>query len=108
MALVSDKDKAALIAEAMDPKKVTLTCGTHSYAYGGKLPPNFKCKKCIFTMFLGLIANTPPDKRQDQVEMLEEVVHKMVEAKDQGQYADFFKRPEVYVNDKRIGVPTVN
>lgn len=108
MSFITDKDKAALIAEALDPKKVTLTCGVHHYAYGGKLPPNFKCKKCMFTMFLGLIANTPPDKRQDQVEMLEEVIHKMIEAKGQDQYKDFFKHPEVYVNDKRIGVPKVN
>lgn len=107
MSIISQKDKDALIAEAMDPKKVTLTCGLHHYVYGGKLPPNFKCKRCLFTMFLGLVANTPPDQRQDRVEMLEEVVHKLIEAKDQKQYEQFFKHPEVYVNDKRIGVPKV-
>ena len=56
------------------------------------------------TMFMGLVANTPPDQRQDRVEMLEELVHKMIESKDQAQYQDFFRRPEVYVNDKRVGV----
>lgn len=106
MSLISKKDQEQLIAEAMDPKKVTLTCGVHHYVYGGKLKPNFTCKRCIFTMFLGLIANTPPDKRQDQVEMLEEVIHKMIEAKDEAMYQDFFRRPEVYVNDKRVGVST--
>lgn len=108
MSFISEKDKAALIAEAMDPQKVTLTCGKHHFVYGGKLKPNFKCKRCMFTLFLGLIANTPPDRRQDQVEMLEETIHKLIESSKEGQYLDFFNRPEVYVNDKRIGVPKVN
>jgi hypothetical protein len=106
MSFISEKDKAALLAEVLDPNKVTLTCGTHHYAYstGGKLKPNFKCKKCLFVMYMGLLANTPPDKRQDQMEMLEETVHGLVEAKQSGKLAEFFKHPEVYVNDKRIGV----
>jgi hypothetical protein len=108
MSVLSDKDKAALISEAMDPKKVTLTCGIHHFAYGGKLKPNFKCKRCLFTLFMGLIANTPPDKRQEQLEMLEFTVHELIEAKQSGKLQDFFKHPEVYVNDKRIGVPKVN
>ena len=70
MSILSKKDQEALISEALDPTKVTLTCGTHTYAYGGKTPPNFKCKRCLFTMFMGLIANTPPDKRKEQMEML--------------------------------------
>lgn len=108
MAIISEKDKAQLIAEAMDPKKVTLTCGKHHYAYGGKLKPNFKCKRCMFTMFMGLIANTPPDKRLDQMEMLEDTVHALMEAKNSGKMEDFFAHPEIYVNDQRIGVPKVN
>lgn len=110
MALVSAKDKAALIAEAMDPRKVTLTCGQHSYAYGGKIKPNFKCKRCLFTMFMGLVVNTPPDQRKDVIDMLEAEVHSMIEMSKSSdkKLQDFFKHPEVYVNDKRIGVPKVN
>ena len=108
MSIISEKDKAALISEALDPTKITLTCGQHHYAYGGKIKPNFKCKRCIFTMFMGLIANTPPDKRQDQLEMLEFTVHELIEAKKSGKMQDFFKHPEVYVDGKQIGVPKVN
>ena len=110
MAIISEKDKAKLISEAMDPQKITLTCGTHSYAYGGKLKPNFKCKKCMFTMFIGLIANTPPDQRKEMMDMLEAEVHSMIEMSKSGdaKLQDFFKHPEVYVNDKRIGVSKVN
>jgi hypothetical protein len=108
MAIISEKDKQQLIAEALDPRKVTLTCGIHHYAYGGKLKPNFKCKRCMFTMFMGLIANTPPDKRQEQMEMLEYSVHELIDLEKSGKMPEFFKHPEVYVNDKRIGTPKVN
>ena len=110
MAILSKKDQEQLLSEAMDPRKVTLTCGLHSYAYGGKTPPNFKCKRCLFTMFMGLVANTPPADRKDVMDMLEAEVHSMIEMSKSGdaKMQDFFKHPEVYVNDKRIGVPKVN
>jgi hypothetical protein len=110
MSVLTEKDKAQLIAEAMDPHKVTLTCGQHSYAYGGKTRPNFKCKRCMFTMFMGLVANTPPDNRKEVMDMLEAEVHSMIEMSksNDAKLQDFFKHPEVYVNDKRIGVPKVN
>lgn len=108
MSILPKKDQEKLISEALDPKKVTLTCGLHHYAYGGKLKPNFKCKRCMFTMFLGLIANTPPDQRQDRAEELEMLIHRMIECKDEVQYQEFFKHPEVYVNDKRVGTEKVN
>jgi hypothetical protein len=105
--VLSKKDMEDLISEALDPKKVVLTCGQHHYVYGRRTKPNFKCKRCMFTMFFGLIANTPPDKRQDQLEMLEYSVHQLLEAKNRGELQDFFKHPEVYLNSKRIGVPTM-
>jgi|ERR1035437_352427 hypothetical protein len=110
MAIISEKDRAALLAEVMDPHKVTLTCGLHHYAYGGTAKPNFKCKRCMFTMFMGLVANTPPDSRKDVMDMLEAEVHSMIEMSNSSdlKLQDFFKHPEVYVNDKRIGVPKVN
>jgi hypothetical protein len=108
MSIISEKDKQQLLSEALDPTKITLTCGQHAYAYGGSVSPNFKCKKCLFTMFIGLLANTPPEKRMEQMEMLEFSVHELIEAKQSGKMEDFFARPEVYVNGKQIGVPKVN
>jgi hypothetical protein len=110
MAILSKKDQADIISLAMDPQKVTLTCGIHHFAYGGKTKPNFKCKRCMFTLFMGLVANTPPDSQKDVVEMLEAEVHSMIEMSksNDGKLQDFFKHPEVYVNEKRIGVPKVN
>jgi len=57
---------------------------------------------------MGLIANTPPDKRKEQMEMLEFTINELIEAKKSGKMQDFFKHPEVYVGGKQIGVPKVN
>ena len=111
MSIISAKDKAALISEAMDPQKVTLICSTHNFAYGSKgTKPNFKCKRCLFTMFMGLVANTPPENRKEVMDMLEAEVHSMIEMSKSSdpKLQDFFAHPEVYVNGERIGVPKVN
>lgn len=103
MALLSQKDRDQLVSEALDPKKVTLTCGIHHYAYGGRLKPNFKCKQCMMVCFMGLIANTPPEKRKEQMEMLEYSVHELIDLEKKGQLPELLKHPEVYINGKRLG-----
>ncbi len=49
--------------------------------------------------FMGLIANTPPDRRQDTAEMLEYTIHKLIEAEKRGEIdkMTLFKRPEVNI-----------
>jgi hypothetical protein len=104
MSLFSRKDAEKLASEALDPEKVVLTCGIHNWSYGLKLngqpvPPVFKCKQCQMVSFMGLLANTPADKRQETVEMLEYTVNKLIEAERRGEIdkTTLFKRPEVSV-----------
>jgi len=105
MSLFARKDVDKLISEALDPNKVILTCGIHQWSYGMKnkygkpVPPNFKCKQCQMVSFMGLLANTPPEKRQEVVEMLEYSVHKLIEAEKHGDIDKFtlFNRPEVSI-----------
>ena len=105
MSLYSKRDAEKLASEALDPQKVHLTCGIHQWSYGSKnkhgqtIPPVFKCKQCMMVSFMGLIANTPPDKRQETVEMLEYSVHKLIEAEKRGEIdkMTLFKRPEVSI-----------
>ncbi len=105
MSLYSKRDAEKLAAEALDPQKVHLTCGIHQWSYGQKnkqgapVPPNFKCKQCQMVSFMGLLANTPPDRRQETVEMLEYTVHKLIEAEKRGEIdkMTLFKRPEVNI-----------
>jgi len=49
--------------------------------------------------FMGLLANTPPDRRQETVEMLEYSIHKLIEAEKRGELdkTTLFKRPEVSI-----------
>jgi hypothetical protein len=105
MSLFSKRDIDKMISEALDPNKVLLQCGIHKWVYGMKdkigrsVPPNFKCKQCTMVSFMGLLANTPPDRRQETVEMLEYSIHKLIEAEKRGEIdkMTLFKRPEVSI-----------
>lgn len=98
--LVKDK----VVGEVFDKEKVVLTCGKHKFSYGMKRPPVFGCKDCQMVLFVGLLANTPRDKWQETVEMLEYSVHHLVEQDEKGELIkeEFLKRPEVWINDKKV------
>ena len=97
---LTDSDKAKLLSEVMDPSKVVLTCPIHNWVYGTKRPPNYKCKQCWMASFMGLLANTPPNRRLEVLEMLEYRVHKLVEADKKGEIdrIKLFARPEVTIS----------
>ena len=105
MSLFERKDAEKLASEALDPQKVILTCGIHNWSYGLKdrfgkpVPPNFKCRQCTMVSFMGLLANSPPDKRIEIVEMLEYTIHKLIEAEKRGEIdkKTLFNRPEVSI-----------
>lgn len=104
MSLFSRRDAEKLAAEALDPNKVLLTCGIHQWSYGQKrngrpVPPTFKCKQCMMVTFMGLIANTPADKRAETMEMLEYSVNHLIEAEKRGEIdkMTLFQRPEVSI-----------
>lgn len=102
--MLSAKERAEVLAEALDKDKVNLVCGLHGYVYGSKNPPVFKCARCMMVTFMGLIVNTPPSKRQETLEMLEYSTHKLVEAEKRGELDEMKlrKHPKVFVNDKAI------
>lgn len=108
--MLTQKQKENVISGALDKDKVTLVCEQHQHVYGSKnadgspKKPVFGCKQCMFVEYLGLIVNTPEDKRQETLEMLEYSAHKMIEAEKRGEIdkMKLFKHPKVYVNDKRI------
>jgi hypothetical protein len=93
-----------LIDEALDPERVVLTCGIHNISYSRTMKPNFKCKQCLMVMFMGLLANTAPERRLETVEMLEASIHHLIEADKRGEidHKKLLARPEIYINDKRI------
>jgi hypothetical protein len=80
--------------------KVILTCKKHAYSYGTKKPPVFNCRDCTMVSFVGLMCNTPPEKRQETLEMLEYSVNKLIEADRKGELRKqkFLARPEVTIS----------
>ena len=107
--LFTPRDAEKLAAECLDPQKVILTCGIHNWSYGQQrngspVPPIFNCKQCQMVSFMGLLANTPPEKRQETVEMLEYSVHHMIEAEKRGEIDKntLFRRPEVQIEKEKI------
>jgi hypothetical protein len=105
MSLFTRRDAEKLAQEALDPEKVILTCGIHQWSYGQRnklgepVPPHFNCRQCEMVSFMGLLSNTPPDRRQETVEMLEYSIHKLIEAEKRGEInkETLFKRPEVSI-----------
>lgn len=98
---LTDVDKAKLIAETADSEKIVLVCGQHRFAYNprSKRAPVFGCKQCWMVQFTGLLANTPPNKRDEVLEMLEYSVHKLIEADKNGTIdrIKLLSRPEVSI-----------
>lgn len=96
---VSDHEKRKLLDEALDPNKVVLQCGIHHWTYGTKRPPTPGCKQCWFASFMGLLANTPPNRRLEVLDMLEYSIHHLIEADEEGRIdrIKLFNRPEVKI-----------
>ena len=96
---LTETDKQKMLDEMLDPQKVVLTCGIHNWSYGSKKPPVFKCPECWKASFIGLIANTPPNRRLEVMEMLEYSIHKLVEADKNGTIdrIKLFNHPKVSI-----------
>jgi hypothetical protein len=79
--------------------KVTLTCGKHNYVAARKranatvaIPPNTHgCKDCWMVYYVTDLALTPPGKRQERVDELEEVIHHAIEFEQKGQFGKDFE-----------------
>ena len=87
-------------ASVLDPKeKVVLVCGKHKHAYRDGKPPVFKCKDCWMVEYVGLLCNTPKERWDETIEMLEYSIHHMVEAEKRGELntQQLYKHPLVSV-----------
>ena len=79
--------------------KVVLVCHKHKHAYGSKKPFDFSCPDCWMVEYVGLFCNTPQERWDEMLEMLEYSVNHLVEAEKNGtlQQQDFMKHPEVKI-----------
>lgn len=98
------KDQKDILSECTDKNKFVLVCSRHGRAYGAKRPPVPGCKECYMVDFVGLVANTPPEKREEIVEMLEFSVRSLIQAERDGILTKqtFFKHPQVTIEKNAI------
>jgi len=99
--LLSKESIEKMAADVLDPsQKVVLVCGKHKHAYRDGKPPVFKCKDCWMVEFVGLFCNTPRERWDETLEMLEYSINHMVEAEKNGtlQQQKFLRHPEVEFN----------
>ena len=87
---LSPQQQRELVAEAFDPKRVTLYCAPHSY-FGPikgrpEIIPAEGCVDCLKIYFIHELSQCPPDKREEKLSEIEEVMHKVVELVERGQW----------------------
>lgn len=99
MSILSAQDKAEILSSFTDKDMVLLHCPKHHFFYGQKRQPTPGCKDCILASFVGLLANTPPSRHKEVVEMLEYSVHHIKEAADRGdlKFDTLFDHPHVTI-----------
>lgn len=87
---LSEHDKTDMLMEVLDPNKVTLRCGRHEYFGPVKgfpeKQPAVGCPDCWRVFYVHELASTPPDKRNEKLSELEEVLHNVVELVEKGKW----------------------
>jgi hypothetical protein len=81
-------------------ERTQLVCGKHGYMPLKKrangtvaIPPNTRgCKECWLAYYAADLALTPPGKRQERLDELEEVIHHAIEYEQRGRF-DFEADP---------------
>lgn len=73
------EEQKKILSELDDDRKVILFCPIHKYTAGAGQVPTMGCKTCAEMDWKYRFAVVPPHKRQEAVELMYEVVRKMVE-----------------------------
>lgn len=90
--MYSETEKQKFLEDLLDPDKVQVYCKDHMYfgpiKIGGigshSARPGKGCAKCWFVYYLVDLARTPANQRQERLDELEEVIHHVVEAVENG------------------------
>jgi len=104
MNILSAKDKEEILKTFVDKDQVMFHCPKHNFFYGEKRQPTPGCKDCIMVSFVGLLANTPPSRHKEVVEMLEYSVHHLLEASQRGEltFDTMFDHPHVTIEQGQL------
>lgn len=110
--MLSEKDKAQLTDEKLDPRRLNLVCPLHNY-YGPigrndqfqgarivpirmREHPALGCPNCIKIFYVFDVLSVPPSERAQRFEELEEVMSKMIEQAEKGNFTfEAFRHPVI-------------
>jgi hypothetical protein len=85
---LTERQQKELVQEAFDPERVKFYCAKHIYFGPVKnrpeVVPGLGCPDCWKIFFIHEMATTPPDKRQEKLDEIEEVLNHMVEMVEKG------------------------
>src|SRR2546426_1384083 len=96
MSKYTQAEQEQILSELLDPKRITVMCGLHSYIPARGTIPTEGCKQCWIAYYIDQMAQTPPHLREQRLEELESLVSKMVELKEQGKFdINLFERPTI-------------
>lgn len=72
------------VMNALDPKKVVLTCGLHNYVPGRDVRRHTGCAKCIMCDFVYMFARVPPERQREELDRFEGLIRSMCELDSEG------------------------
>lgn len=79
-----------ILEEVFDPRRVTLVCQKHQYFGPVKgrpeLMPTLGCVDCWKIFYISELTSTPPDKREEKLAEIEEVMRDVVQLVEQGKF----------------------
>jgi len=78
-------EKEVLLDEVTDRNKVLLICETHQYIADGP-PVVADCKDCWMAYYTKLYAQTPPNKREESLDLWEEALRNACQLEDEGKF----------------------
>jgi hypothetical protein len=87
--MLSERDKKAMVEEALDPNKLNFWCKKHNYFGPIKGDPNkskpfMGCSDCWMIFYIHEMASCPPEKRYEKLQEIEEVLNQVVEMVEKG------------------------
>lgn len=80
----TEKQKQALQAELNSDQRMFMECEDHQYIGDLHAMPTSGCKRCWFSYYFTIIAQTPPHLREQRLHELQAVVFSLAKDIDKG------------------------
>lgn len=82
----SDQEMKDILRDVLDPNKVILHCGIHSYVGSETPPPPIGCNNCWEAYWWHKICSTPPHLRKQRLEEAYRATYDAVKMYERGEF----------------------